>query len=358
MRIQQFKWMMLLLAVGLYAGAARAVETLKLSFSGATATSVQVTQTANQKTENAATTTWSPTLGTDLVFTTGGGKGDESGFLFAQTSGKTDCVAQGYLSVNCQLQSGQEDNWELRLPFTPSETVLVSGVTPGLNVFNGDQTAKNVNVALTCKVSILQGETAVVPEVSQSITAPFGTSYADDAIPFGSTVTLEQGTQYTLVVNVGSAQTYNTYASIRDFVFHAPSFRTLTAATEAWNVAEEWTPALVPTDGEVTLTVETGVALTMEADAALETLTVNEGASEGEKSLTFSATGTPTLTVDTLRVNASTDLSTLTSTLKTVEIASETLRDILLYIYQYLFLFHHLSTNNKFCTLNFQGINT
>ena len=323
MRIQQFKWMMLLLAVGLYAGAARAVETLKLSFSGATATSVQVTQTANQKTENAATTTWSPTLGTDLVFTTGGGKGDESGFLFAQTSGKTDCVAQGYLSVNCQLQSGQADNWELRLPFTPSETVLVSGVTPGLNVFNGDQTAKNVNVALTCKVSILQGETAVVPEVSQSITAPFGTSYADDAIPFGSTVTLEQGTQYTLVVNVGSAQTYNTYAGIRDFVFHAPSSRTLTDATEAWNVAAEWTPALVPTEGEVTLTVETGVTLTMEADAALETLTVNEGASEGEKSLTFSATGTPTLTVDTLQVNASTDLSELTSTLKNVEIAQE-----------------------------------
>ena len=323
MRIQQFKWMMLLLAVGLYAGAARAVETLKLSFSGATATSVQVTQTANQKTENAATTPWSPTLGTDLVFTTGGGKGDESGFLFAQTSGKTDCVAQGYLSVNCQLQSGQADNWELRLPFTPSETVLVSGVTPGLNVFNGDQTAKNVNVALTCKVSILQGETAVVPEVSQSITAPFGTSYADDAIPFGSTVTLEQGTQYTLVVNVGSAQTYNTYAGIRDFVFHAPSSRTLTDATEAWDAAEEWTPALVPTEGEVTLTVETGVALTMEADAALETLTVNEGASGGEKSLTFSANGTPTLAVDSLQVNASTDLSTLTSTLKNVSIASE-----------------------------------
>ena len=321
MRIQQFKWMMLLLAVGLYAGAARAVETLKLSFSGATATSVQVTQTANQKTESS--TTWSPTLGTDLVFTTGGNKGDESGFLFAQTSGKTDCVAQGYLSVNCQLQSGQEDNWELRLPFTPSETVVVSGVTPGLNVFNGDQTAKNVNVELTCKVSILQGETAVVQQVSQSITAPFGTSYADDAIPFGSTVTLEQGTQYTLVVNVGSAQTYNTYAGIRDFVFHAPSSRTLTDATEAWNAAEEWTPALVPTEGEVTLTVETGVALTMEADAALKTLTVNEGSSEGEKSLTFSANGTPTLTVDTLQVNASTDLSTLTSTLKNVEIASE-----------------------------------
>lgn len=323
MRIQQFKWMMLLLAVGLYAGAARAVETLKLSFSGATATSVQVTQTANQKTENAATTPWSPTLGTDLVFTTGGGKGDESGFLFAQTSGKTDCVAQGYLSVNCQLQSGQTDNWELRLPFTPSETVLVSGVTPGLNVFNGDQTAKNVEVALTCKVSILQGETAVVPEVSQSITAPNSTSYADDAIPFGSTVTLEQGKQYTLVVNVGSAQTYNTYAGIRDFVFHAPSSRTLTDATEAWDAAEEWTPALVPTEGEVTLTVETGVALTMEADAALETLTVNEGASGGEKSLTFSANGTPTLAVDSLQVNASTDLSTLTSTLKNVSIASE-----------------------------------
>lgn len=323
MRIQQFKWMMLLLAVGLCAGAARAVETLKLSFSGATATSVQVTQTANQKTESAATTTWSPTLGTDLVFTTGGGKGDENGFLFAQTSGKTDCVAQGYLSVNCQLQSGQADNWELRLPFTPSETVSVSGVTPGLNVFNGDQTAKNVNVALTCKVSILQGETAVVPEVSQSITALYGTSYAADAIPFGSTVTLEQGEEYTLVVNVGSAQTYNTYAGIRDFVFHAPSSRTLTDATEAWDAAEEWTPAVVPTDGEVTLTVETGVDLTMEADAALETLTVNEGSSEGEKSLTFSATGTPTLAVDTLHVNASTDLSTLTSTLKTVEIASE-----------------------------------
>ena len=321
MRIQQFKWMMLLLAVGLYAGAARAVETLKLSFSGATATSVQVTQTANQKTESS--TTWSPTLGTDLVFTTGGNKGDESGFLFAQTSGKTDCVAQGYLSVNCQLQSGQEDNWELRLPFTPSETVLVSGVTPGLNVFNGDQTAKNANVTLTCKVSILQGETAVVPEVSQNITALYGTSYAADAIPFGSTVTLEQGTQYTLVVNVGSAQEHNTYAGIRDFVFYAPSSRTLTDATEAWNAAEEWTPALVPTEGEVTLTVETGVALTMEADAALKTLTVNEGSSEGEKSLTFSANGTPTLTVDTLQVNASTDLSTLTSTLKNVEIASE-----------------------------------
>ena len=321
MRIQQFKWMMLLLAVGLYAGAARAVETLKLSFSGATATSVQVTQTANQKTESS--TTWSPTLGTDLVFTTGGNKGDESGFLFAQTSGKTDCVAQGYLSVNCQLQSGQEDNWELRLPFTPSETVLVSGVTPGLNVFNGDQTAKNANVTLTCKVSILQGETAVVPEVSQNITALYGTSYAAVAIPFGSTVTLTQGTQYTLVVNVGSAQTYNTYAGIRDFVFYAPSSRTLTDATEAWNAAEEWTPALVPTEGEVTLTVETGVALTMEADAALKTLTVNEGSSEGEKSLTFSANGTPTLTVDTLQVNASTDLSTLTSTLKNVEIASE-----------------------------------
>ena len=323
MRIQQFKWMMLLLAVGLCAGAARAVETLKLSFSGATATSVQVTQTENQKTESATTTTWSPTLGTDLVFTTGGNKGDGSGFLFAQTSGKTDCVAQGYLSVNCQLQSGQADNWELRLPFTPSETVLVSGVTPGLNVFNGDQTAKNVNVELTCKVSILQGETAVVQQVSQDITAPNSTSYADVAIPFGSTVTLEQGTQYTLVVNVGSAQTYNTYAGIRDFVFHAPSSRTLTDATEAWNVAAEWTPALVPTEGEVTLTVETGVTLTMEADAALETLTVNEGASEGEKSLTFSATGTPTLTVDTLQVNASTDLSELTSTLKNVEIAQE-----------------------------------
>lgn len=321
MRIQQFKWMMLLLAVELCAGAARAVETLKLSFSGATATSVQVTQTANQKTESS--TTWSPTLGTDLVFTTGGNKGDESGFLFAQTSGKTDCVAQGYLSVNCQLQSGQEDNWELRLPFTPSETVVVSGVTPGLNVFNGDQTAKNVNVELTCKVSILQGETAVVQQVSQSITASNSTSYAAVAIPFGSTVTLEQGTLYTLVVNVGSAQTYNTYAGIRDFVFHAPSSRTLTDATEAWNAAEEWTPALVPAEGEVTLTVETGVDLTMEADAALETLTVNEGSSEGEKSLTFSATGTPTLAVDTLHVNASTDLSTLTSTLKTVEIASE-----------------------------------
>ena len=329
MRIQQFKWMMLLLTVGLCAGAARAVETLKLSFSGATVTSVQVTQTANQKTENAATTPWSPTLGTDLVFTTGGGKGDESGFLFAQTSGKTDCVAQGYLSVNCQLRSGQAednaDNWVLRLPFTPSETVLVSDVTPGLNVFNGNQSEKDANITLTCKVSIWQGETEVVPEKSQNITAPYGSSYADDAVPFGSTVTLEQGTQYTLVVNVGSAKTqeYNTYAGIKDFVFHAPSSRTLADATEAWNVAEEWTPALVPTEGEVTLTVETGVALTMEADAALETLTVNEGASEGEKSLTFSATGTPTLTVDTLQVNASTDLSALTATLKNVEIAQE-----------------------------------
>lgn len=321
MRIQQFKWMMLLLTVGLYAGAARAVETLKLSFSGATATSVQVTQTENQKTESA--TTWSPTLGTDIVFTTGGGKGNESGFLFAQTSDKTDCVAQGYLSVNCQLRNNQADNWELRLPFTPSETVLVSGVTPGLNVFNGDQSTKNVIVTLTCKVSILQGETAVVPEVSQNITAPNGTSYADVAIPFESTVTLEQGTQYTLVVNVGSARAYDTYAGIKDFVFHAPSSRTLTDATEAWDAADEWTPALVPTDGEVTLTVETGVTLTMEADAALETLTVNESASEGEKSLTFSATGTPTLTVDSLHVNASTDLSALTATLKNVEIASE-----------------------------------
>lgn len=322
MRIQQFKWMMLLLTVGLCAGAARAVETLKLSFSEATTTSVKVTQTENQKT--GSVTTWSPTLGTDLVFTTGGSK-NESEFLFAQTqtSDKTDCVAQGYLSVNCQLRSNQTDNWELRLPFTPSETVLVSGVTPGLNVFNGDQTAKNVEVALTCKVSILQGETEVVPEKSQAITAPNSTSYADDAIPFGSTVTLEPETEYTLVVNVGSAQTYNTYAGIKDFVFHAPSSRTLTDATEAWNAAEEWTPALVPTEGEVTLTVETDVALTMEADAALKTLTVNEGASEGEKSLTFSATGTPTLTVDTLQVNASTDLSALTATLKNVEIAQE-----------------------------------
>lgn len=220
------KSLFLLLTAGVFTTIGWAVEeeTMKIAFSGATTTSINVTETDNGVTQEAKS--WSPTIGEDVVFSSEGNKGTTP-FMGTQ-SGKSDCIVNGYLALNCQLRSAEPDNWTVKVPIMPASDITFNAIIPGLNVINGDGSAKSSKIGLTCKVSIVDGEgVAILTEQTRTFSSeddkiPYGTSYNTESIACEQSVTLTAGETYTLIVNVGSATGYNTYAAIRDIIFTNP----------------------------------------------------------------------------------------------------------------------------------------
>lgn len=226
-----------LFTTALAATQVQAEETLKLEFQRASATTLNVTTTANGTAQ--AAQAWTATLGSNVIFSTGGTKGDASSVFL--TSGTSSLVTAGYPVPSCQLRNGQTDYWSITVPVTPATEVTFDKVTPALFIVTGDGSTKtNEPYKLDCVVTIKHGDTVVATATADNMSMLKDDRCTSTAIAFDSTVTLAAATSYTVTLEVGRCTPqYHTYAGVKDLVFTFVDPSTPTEPAADWSASFE-----------------------------------------------------------------------------------------------------------------------
>ena len=224
-----------LLTTALAATQVQAEETLKLEFQRASATTLNVTTTANGTAQ--AAQVWTAELGSNVVFSTGGTKGDASSVFL--TSGSSSLVTAGYPVPSCQLQHSTEDYWRFTVPVTPATEVTFDKVTPALFIVTGDGSTKtNEPYKLDCVVTIKHGDTVVATATADDMSMLKNDRCTSTAIAFDSTVTLAAATSYTVTLEVGRCTpSYHTYAGVKDLAFTFVDPSTATEPACDWSAS-------------------------------------------------------------------------------------------------------------------------